>query len=118
MSVNIKGLQVAALLDTGSSINIISKSLFDKLPNNGKFNFRSGSEQTVKFVNKQHKLFDPHSLAWGEQCRSCVSDPNYARETKVRSQMNNGLHLLLINEINFRFRLDICHKNNLKFPYK
>ena len=53
MPVNIKGLQVAALLDTGSSINIISKSLFDKLPNNGKFNFRSGSEQTAKLVNNQ-----------------------------------------------------------------
>ena len=39
MPVNIKGLQVAALLDAGSSINIISKSLFDILPNNGKFNF-------------------------------------------------------------------------------
>ena len=62
MPVNIKGLQVAALLDTGSSINTISKSLFNKLPNNGKFNFRSGSEQTVKLANNQYKLFDPHSL--------------------------------------------------------
>lgn len=51
MPVNIKVLQVAALLDAGSSINIISKSLFDILPNNGKFNLRSGSEQTVKLAN-------------------------------------------------------------------
>ena len=51
MPLNIKGLQVAALLDAGSSINIISKSLFDILQNNGKFNLRSGSEQTVKLAN-------------------------------------------------------------------
>ena len=46
MPVNIKDMQVAALLDTVSSINTISKSLFDKLPHNGKLNFRSGSEQS------------------------------------------------------------------------
>ena len=73
MPVNIKGMQVAALLDTGSSINIISKSLFDKLPHNGKFNFRSGSEQTVNLANNQSVcIFGTASILVQTPCSSRV----------------------------------------------
>lgn len=51
MDVLIKGTKVAALLDTCSSINIISKYLYEKLPLQNKSSFWSCGEQAVKLAN-------------------------------------------------------------------
>lgn len=73
MPVNIKGMQVTALLDTGSSINIISKSLYDKLSLNSKSNFRTCSEQSVKLANNQSVcVFGTASISVQTPCSSRV----------------------------------------------
>lgn len=73
MPVNIKGMQVTALLDTGSSINIISKSLYDKLSLKSKSNFRTCSEQSVKLANNQSVcVFGTASISVQTPCSSRV----------------------------------------------
>jgi hypothetical protein len=71
MDVNIHGMKVTALLDTGSSINIISKELFDKLPLQSKFHFRSSDEQKVKLANNQSVyIFGTASISVQTPCSS------------------------------------------------
>lgn len=69
MDVIIKGTKVTALLDTGSSINIISKSLYEKLPSQNKSSFRSCGEQTVKLTNNQFvRVFGTASILMQAPC--------------------------------------------------
>lgn len=73
MLVKIQGMQVTALFETGNSINIISMSLFDKLPIKSKSNFRSCNEQTVKLANNQSVcVFGTASISVQTLCSSTV----------------------------------------------
>lgn len=69
MDVLVKGTKVATLLDTGSSINIISKSLYEKLPSQNKSSFRSCGEQAVKLANNQFgRVFSTASILMQTPC--------------------------------------------------
>ena len=50
MDINLQGLKVTALLDSGSSVNVISKSLFDKLSHNCRY-FSPCVNQTITLAN-------------------------------------------------------------------
>ena len=53
LPVKFNKLQVAALLDSGSSINIMSEELYHRVPNSCKSGINSCNTDTVKLANNQ-----------------------------------------------------------------
>lgn len=46
-------MHVAALVDTGSSINVISKNLYDSIPEQFKLSFKHLSSSEIRLANNQ-----------------------------------------------------------------
>ena len=51
MDINLQGLKVTALLDSGSSVNVFSKSLVEKLPSKCKYSFSQCVNQSITLAN-------------------------------------------------------------------